>query len=157
MIISSAYIEGVPQVDGRRYVTESHIEESGRVHTFEWLGSQDAQVVLDQRAAILNEQISARDAAVALVIGTTINITKLEFRRRFTLGERQLIDEFNATFESNPILSDEQKRAVRTAQKDFDNALDVSLIDPSTIAGVNLYAALGLVTPDRVVEILGVD
>lgn len=57
-IASSAFTEGPTQVCGRRYVTERHIADDGTVHTFEWLGSQDAQAVLEDRAAALNEAMN---------------------------------------------------------------------------------------------------
>lgn len=81
-------------------------------------------------------------------------MTKLAFRRLFTTAERQAIDEFNATFSTNPMLTDEQRRHVRTANADFAEAQDVDLADADTIAGVWLYAALGLIAAGRAEEIL---
>ena len=63
MIVTSTYTEGPAQVDGRRYVSELHTDDRGQTYTFEWLGDQDAGLVLPDRAAVLSAQIAAQRAA----------------------------------------------------------------------------------------------
>jgi hypothetical protein len=81
-------------------------------------------------------------------------LTKLEFRRKLTDAERPYIDEFNATFESNGLLTVEQKRAIRSGLEDYKVAQEVNLDDPQTQAMVQLYEALGLIAAGRATEIL---
>ncbi len=154
MLNSSTYTEGPTQQDGRRYVTERHTEDNGNVHIFEWLGDQDASLVLAARAEELNQQILARAAAAALVNGSKLNLTKLQFRRRFTQQERVLIDDFNENYQAHPALTDDQKKTIRTFLKDFDTAEDVSMQDPDTSNGVYMYASLGIISMERAYEVI---
>lgn len=80
--------------------------------------------------------------------------THLEFRRRFTSDEQELIDEFNATFESNPALTAAQKRKVRTGLKNFDASTHIVKSDPDIPALLGLYTLVGLIASGRAAEIL---
>lgn len=55
MIVSSTFTEGPVQACGRRYVSETHVADNGETYQFEWLGTQDAQTVVDARIVILND------------------------------------------------------------------------------------------------------
>lgn len=77
-------------------------------------------------------------------------LTRLEFRRLFTLEERLLIDNF-LTSEK---LSIEQKRMLRTVENDFAAMSQVSLVDPDVMAGLDYYTEVGLLTRKRAKEIL---
>ena len=81
-------------------------------------------------------------------------LSKLQFRRLFTPGERELIDEFNATFESNPLLTAEQKRRVRTGIKNFDASTEIDKADPDIPLLLNLYTLTGLIAPGRAAGVL---
>lgn len=81
-------------------------------------------------------------------------LSKLQFRRLFTTDEQELIDEFNATFESNPLLTAEQKRRVRTGIKNFDASTEINTADPDTPSLLNLYTLTGLIAPGRAAEVL---
>lgn len=155
MITQSTYTEGPAQADGRRYVRETHTDDRGRTYDYEWLGDQDAGLVLAARAATLTQQIAAQRAAEALVAGTLLPLTKYQFRQLFTDVERAAIDAFEAGFETNPALTVEQKAAIRTGYKDFNAALAV---DRPFVAGVlqmlGLFRSLGLLTAERVAEIV---
>lgn len=83
-----------------------------------------------------------------------VELTHYAFRKRFTPAEQELIDEFNATFESHPGLTAEQKRKVRTGLKNFDSASGVVLSDPAIPAILGLYTLLGLLAEGRAAEIL---
>jgi len=82
------------------------------------------------------------------------DLTKLTFRRLFTATEQKAIDRFNATFESHPALTDDQKDDVRTGVENYKAAGSVSLDDPDTGAVLGLYTALGILAAGRAQEIL---
>jgi hypothetical protein len=155
-VTSSSYTVGVQQADGRSPIVESHLLSDGRVITFDYLADEsiDRDLVLSLRAERVAAELAAREAAEGIAASGEIPLTKLEFRGRFTEQEQREIDAFNAGFESHPGLTTEQKAAVRTALKNLDSALDVRLTDPRTIAGMQMYVALGLLAPERAAEIL---
>jgi hypothetical protein len=159
MIVSSSYSEGPLQADGRRYVTETHADVHGRTYTFEWLGNQDAYAVTQARAEVLSVDLQKKADAEAMVLGTSVPLTHLEFRRLFTQEELEAVDELNATFESrvfdaDPDVSSAIKRKIRTAIQTYKMSTYISLSDPATAQGLGLYVALGILTPQRMGEIL---
>lgn len=79
---------------------------------------------------------------------------KIDWRRQFTGTEQELIDEFNATFESNPMLTEDQKRKIRTGLEDYKAAPVVRSDDPKVPVMLGLYVALGILAPHRPQEIL---
>lgn len=82
-------------------------------------------------------------------------LTKLEFRQLFANEKRQLVDEFNASFEGSLLLGAEQKRAVRTGLKDFENASGIAVpLEPSVLAMLALYQGVGILTAADVAAIL---
>lgn len=155
-VISSVYTEGALEADGRRWVKERHTLDNGAtLDCFEWLGNQNAQLVLEARAAELNRQFAEREAADALVAGTKIPLTHQEFRELFPTDKRELIDEFNATFETHTGLSLEQKRSIRTGLRDFDGALAVYRpFDARIPKMLAIYQAVGLLSAADVDEVL---
>jgi hypothetical protein len=155
-LISSNYVLGVPQKDKRIPVIESHLLSDGRVIIFYYLADEsvDVETVLSLRAIRVATELARREEAETIAKDGEIPLTKLEFRNRFTELEQMQIDAFNAGFESHPSLSTEQKAGIRTALKNLDSAQDVRLTDPRTIAGVNMYVALGMLSSKRAEEIL---
>ncbi len=150
MIVSSTFTEGPAQVDGRRYVTERHTASDGEVYTYEWLGLQAVEAVLNARVEKLNELLAERAAAQLLVSGTKLPLTKLQFREMFTSAERAGIDAFHAGLETNAQLSTEQKASVRTGMEDFKVAQNiVRPLLPPVLAMLGLYVALGLISSAR--------
>lgn len=81
-------------------------------------------------------------------------LTHLEFRRLFTLAEQEVCDELEATFESNAALDAATKRTLRTGYKNFYAASHVDLDDAGIPPVLALYAALGLIGPERPAQIL---
>ena len=155
MIVSSTYTEGPPQVDGRRYVSELHTDDRGQTYTYEWLGDQDAAMVLADRAAILSAQIAAQRAAEAVVIGTALPLTKYSFRQLFTFAERVAADELEANLEQHPGLTAEQRAVIRTGLKDFNAAQDVARpFLPDVIQMLDLFVSIGILTPERKAQIV---
>lgn len=64
-IISSEYLAGPPQVDGRVYVTEKHVDHLGHEHTREYLADLTIEPadLLAQHAAELNETLKQSQLA----------------------------------------------------------------------------------------------
>lgn len=146
MIVSSSYTEGPPQADGRRWVRETHITSDSDELKYEWLGTQDAQMVLDERVAVLNAQYAARAAARTLVQGSLIPLSKLEFRNLFGAAKPD-IDAFNAGFEQNQMLTAEQKAAIRSGLEDFKEAKYIERpFRPDVLQLIGLYESIGLLS-----------
>lgn len=155
MITSSTYTEGAPQADGRRYVKEIHTDDAGRTYEYEWLGDQDASLVLQARAATLTQQIAAQRAAEALVAGTLLPLTKYQFRQLFTPTERAAIDAFEAGIETMQGIDEPTRAAIRTGFRDFNSALAVDRpFVPAVVQMLGLFQSLSLLTAARVAEIV---
>lgn len=90
MIVESTFTIGPAQADSRRYVAEMHIADDARRFPYEWLwdGGLDPQLVMEERAAVINAALAARAAALQAVVGTEVPYTKHEFLSRFTQAER---------------------------------------------------------------------
>lgn len=155
MIVSSTYTEGPPQVDGRRYVSELHADDRGQTYTYDWLGDQDAAMVLADRAAVLSAQIAAQRAAEAVVVGTALPLTKYQFRQLFVFSERVAVDALRAGIEAHPGLTDEQRSMIRTGFNDLDAAQDVArpFLQP-VLDMLDLFVSLGILTPERKAQIV---
>lgn len=155
-IISSSYTEGPLQGDGRYYVKEVHLSTSGKSYEFEWLRStQDIAAVLAARVQVLNEQLAAESAALLVVQGTMLPLTKLKFRELFTFAERMAIDAFHLTFETSVYLTAEQKSTLRTGLEDYKMAENIARpFDARVLSMLGMYSALGLITPARMAEIV---
>ncbi|MFN7881625.1 MAG: hypothetical protein ACK5PF_01210 [bacterium] len=150
MIVTSTHTEGPTQPDGRRWVKERHTDDRGEVYEFEWLGEQAADLVLAARADTLSRQLSDQRATEALVAGTRLPLTKLQFRELFTAAERAGIDAFRASFEQIAALTAEQKASIRTGFADFDTARNiVRPFLPPVLAMLGLFVSLGLLTDAR--------
>lgn len=63
-IVSSVYaLDGHIQMDGRRYVVESHTDSAGGVHTVEYLApvGADYQAVANERAVVIADALAAAE------------------------------------------------------------------------------------------------
>lgn len=78
-------------------------------------------------------------------------LTRLEFRRRFTLAERVAVDDAP----NNPALPAQARAAARTLLTDLSLAEEIDLNDPDVAQGLQFFASLGLIAPERVAQILG--
>lgn len=153
-IVKSSYTEGPKQADGRRWVYERHTTDDGDDLTFDWLGIERADLVVADRAQRLNELYAEKDAAEALIFGTQLPLSKLEFRNLFG-AKKVAIDAFNSSFETSPMLSADQKNMIRTGLLDFEQAKYVRRpFDPSVVQMVGLYQALGLLTAQEAAAVL---
>lgn len=115
-----------------------------------WLETGDWWVILPGGAVTgyTDAAFAERFASLAPPART---LTKLAFRRRFTLAERIAVDAApeNVAFDSAT------RAALRTMAADLAMAEEVDLDDADVIAGVQLLVALGLLTSGRAAEILG--
>lgn len=76
-------------------------------------------------------------------------LTKLAFRRRFTLAERVAFDNYET------LGLDAQTTAImKTFTADFGYATEILLDDPDIIAGLQLMESVGIIGPGRAAEIL---
>lgn len=144
------------QVDGSRHVFERHVDHNGKTHDINYLADAtlDVDMVLSARAVQLGAAIDARQLADQEAANFEVPLSKYQFRQRFTYDGRLAIDAFNRTFEDNDNLTTEQKAAIRTNLEDFAASGAVYLGNPATVAGVQLYEALGLIAAGRAAEIL---
>ena len=90
----------------------------------------------------------------AVVIPPARELSKREWRLLFTDVERSAIDRFNATFEANPMLTEQQRDAVRSGLEDYKAATVVNKDDPATAQVLGLYVMLGILDAARPAEIL---
>ena len=156
-IVSSTYIAGHPQQDGRRYIKERHLLDDGRSVDFEYLADDqiNPDAVMAERAARLSAELQAQDAAIAEASNGSLPLTKYQFRQRFTFPERVAIDQFNGgAYLVSDALTVEQKAGMTTMLEDYKAATEVRLSDPATIAAVQMYEGLGLIAYGRAVEVL---
>lgn len=76
-------------------------------------------------------------------------LTKLAFRRRFTLAERIAMD----GAPDNPALPAEARAALRTMARDLELAEEIDLDDSDVIAGLALLEQLGIIASGRAAEV----
>lgn len=156
MIVSSTFLEGPAQADGRHRVTERHTLSDGRVLTYDYLRDEgvSADAVMAARAEQISAQLEAERAAREVAGTVRLPLTKLAFESLFSDAEWAAIQQFNATYESMEALTAEQKLAIKRGLHSYGIALDISLDDPRTVAQVTLYEMLGIIAPGRAAEIL---
>jgi hypothetical protein len=67
-IVSSTHVVAHAQIDGRRYVTETHTDSDGGVHVVEYLAAVGADYVAIRtaRAGQIAEQLAAQEADAIL-------------------------------------------------------------------------------------------
>ena len=156
-IVSSTYIAGHPQQDGRRYINERHLLDDGRSVDFEYLADDlvNPVLVMTERAARLSAELQAQEASSAEAANGVIPLTKYQFRQRFTFPERVAIDQFNGgAYLVSDALTSEQKAGMTTMLEDYKAATEVRLDDPATISAVQMYEGFGLIAQGRAGEIL---
>ena len=112
-----------------------------------WIQSDVAGIGWSYENGVLIEPVAVPAASVR-------KGTHLWFREKFTQAEQEWADELEATFESSPALTAEQKRSLRTGYKNFNLATEVDLDDPRIPPMLGLYVALGGLAANRPAEIL---
>ncbi|OIO69614.1 MAG: hypothetical protein AUJ56_07310 [Zetaproteobacteria bacterium CG1_02_49_23] len=100
----------------------------------------------------VNPVVPDRQPGPAVVTTPTrsLEITRVQFRKLFTLEERMVID--NAQY--NPAFTGSVKAAIATMQKDMEVSATVDLYLPDTIAGVNYLVSVGVLNAVRAERIL---
>lgn len=141
-IISSAFVTGPAQADGRFYVSETHVDESGMEYFYEWLsdGTQNAQMVLEERAAVISATLTQREDARLAVVGTSVPLTRFAFLDRFTTMERVGVREAAKT---NPVIEDFMKML------ELSGNISLALARP----GLSYLVSVGKLTAARAAEI----
>jgi hypothetical protein len=76
-------------------------------------------------------------------------LSRLQFRWRYTLDEQVAI-ELAERSHGDPIV----RATLAVLRMSLAEATDVDVADPRTVAGVQYHAAVGLIAPERVPEIL---
>jgi hypothetical protein len=76
-------------------------------------------------------------------------LSRLSFRWRYTLAEQVAIEVATETH-SDPAV----RATLRVLAASLNEATDIQVDDPRTVAGVEYHAALGLIAAERVAEIL---
>lgn len=155
-IISSEILEAIPQQDGRISVTERHVYDDSSIYLRPYFAdaSWNLQEVAEQRAANMNAEFARREAQFAEAMNFEVPLTKTEFRDRLSTAEQEEIDYFNDTYQSNPNLSAEQKKAILSALKHWNDTTKVYLSLQKTIDIVNLWESLGLIAAGRAAQVL---
>lgn len=152
-IVESTYTEGPTQSDGRRRITERHVDDLGRPMTFDYLATpdMDPQAVISARAARLNADFANRDAEAAEAARGRIPWSKLEFRNQLGQQTEAAMDYFFATFESNGALTTEQKAMIRTGWARYREAHYIERpLRAEVLALLGLFKLLGLITQERI-------
>lgn len=93
MEITSTFVLGEPQGDGRQFVHERHVVAGGPTidREYLWDGTLDPQLVMEERAKLIEAELLAREAARLAVIGTEVPWKKYDFLNFFTSSERVAI------------------------------------------------------------------
>jgi hypothetical protein len=89
-----------------------------------------------------------RDWIVPTPIGTDV-LSRLQFRWRYTLEEQVLIEMAETAHEDATV-----RATLRVLRASLQEATEIRLSDPRTIAGVQYHASLGLISEARAVAIL---
>lgn len=142
-----------PQADGRRWVTERHVDDLGRPMTFNYLAGDDMDraAIMAARADRLNAEFAARDAEASEAARGRIPWSKLEFRDQLGQATEVAMDAFFAGFEAHPSLTAEQKATIRTGFNRYKEAHYIERpLRTEVLALLGLLKTLGLITQERI-------
>ncbi len=144
MPIISSYTISALQEDGRAYIKEQHRLDTGEVYEYEWLGDPVlAQQVLNQRQEYLEAQLVAKNAVDAIVAGTALPLSLLDFMHRFTLQEEAAI---RVAAKTDPIIEVLLSRLAA--------ATTVRVSHPDIQSGIGYLVQKGLLSQERASTIL---
>jgi len=158
-ITSSEITEAIQQQDGRISVTEKHTYSDGGLYLYPYFAQPDwdLQEVANQRAFNINAEFTRKELQAAEAMNFEIPLTKTEFRERFTTAEQIAIDNFNASYQSNSVLTTEQKAAILSALEHYKDTTRIYLSLQKTIDMVTMYESLGIIATGRAAEVLSND
>lgn len=139
-----------------RSITEQHTHDDGttQLHSYITDMSLDVELAMQLRSQKMNAVIAAREAAEAESNNFEVPLFKAEFRDMFTDAEQTNVSKFNATYQSHPLLTEQQKDDIRAGLDYYNDAGRVYLSNPKTIAFVTMYEALGVIDAGRASVIL---
>lgn len=140
VIVSSTCTASNAQADGRQYITERHTDGDGAVYDFSYLADAgtDINLVLSERAGVLNAQLAVKAAAQALVVGTALPLTVYAFLSRMTPQERIGI---RAAAKTDAVIEDFMAL--------LDRAAAVYPLNADVQAGLGYLVFLGKLTAER--------
>lgn len=96
-IVSSSCTVGVPQADGRSYVTELHTDDAGTVHRVEYgpVGELDYEAIMTARASAMGAQLADVEAVNAFDLDDApvlVHQTALQLAAKFREAYREASD-----------------------------------------------------------------
>ena len=154
-IVESTYTQDAhEQQDGSVYTTERHLDDLGRVMTFGpylCAPGMDPATVMALRATRINAEFALREAETEASRAGRAPWSKLEFRDQLGAQVEYGMDAFFASFESNPGLTVEQKAAIRTGYRRFEQSHFIERpLRPEVLSMLGLLKLLGLVTQEKI-------
>lgn len=144
-IITSSYNLEEPQIDGRSYCNEIHVDHTGLEHKIKYLADAglDVNAVMQQRAIALGAAIDMRERVIAESVNFEIPLSQREFLDRFTVQERISVRQGAKT---DPVIED---------LLDYLNGGSVVYRNnPATGSGLDYLISVGILIATRKVEIL---
>lgn len=165
MTIISSFTIGAVQIDGKTTVIEQHVDTDSpeKILRKEYTAFIEPehpeyvnpdQVMQLRHDRLVAEAASAQRASLISASGH-FGLNKYEFRKLFTAAEQDAIDTFNeGGYLTHPALTEAQKGDIRRALAGYNATPTVQLDNEDTIAMVNLFEALGLLSTGRALEIL---
>lgn len=159
-IISSSYEVGTSQVDGRSYVDELHVAADGQSFRFEYLWNprdgSDPRVVMQLRAQRIDQQLATVEASQQIVDAGLMPVSYEYFRRLFSSSEIVAVDKVDASIDTFD-LEQAQVDQHRSTVKQITSTGVVYLKDPAIRTLLEVYEQVGVLTRERVDEILNAD
>jgi hypothetical protein len=157
-IASATFTVEPTEADGRNWINELLVTDTGTQHQYRYLADLqqvDPQTVLDTRVAAVNAAYAAKDAAAGIVGTVSIPLSKTEFINLFTSTEWAGYLAFIDGLNTNGALDAATKAAIKVGHFKFLQASHISKSDADTVAMLNLMVAVGILTAQRVTEVLG--
>lgn len=142
-IITSIIVSQTPQADGSTSIHEQHTDHSGNVYDVVYIcpSNLSPENILADRAANIGVEIDRREAEMQLATQFEIPLTAIEIMRRLTPAEW-------SAFQTS---TDETILYCRAA---FDKAGPIYREDPLTQAVFAALVAAGILSAERVAEVL---
>ena len=143
MITLSQIVSNQVQADGNLLIHEQHTASDGVIYDHIYFAdpASDVDAVCIARGAVIGAELDKREAVLREATNFEIPLTDVEIMRRLTPAEW-------AEFQGSTDTNISYFRAV------FAKTRQIYRTDPLTIAGFDALVAAGLLTADRVAEVL---
>ena len=142
-IINSVIVSQTPQADGSISIHEQHTDHAGHVYDVVYMcqSGLSPEAIMADRAANLSAEIDEREAELQTATSFEIPLTPVEIMRRLSPTEW-------ASFQASTDQTIAYFRAI------FDKVDTIYRADPLTQAGFNALVTAGILTSERVAEVL---